>query len=125
MKRISSIAGRLLLSLVLMFVLFYTSLPAINIKSRSFFVYVITCILIFLAVNFLGYVKDLIHALGNGRRFGGIYRDPVTGQYVFRRFSGPDETGEPSVRTSLGMPLKVGFSIIGILIIFIDRKSVV
>ena len=124
MKRISSIAGRLLLSLVLMFVLFYTSLPAINIKSRSFFVYVITCILIFLAVNFLGYVKDLIHALGNGRRFGGIYRDPVTGQYVFRRFSGPDETGEPSVRTSLGMPLKVGFSIIGILIIFMVGASI-
>ncbi len=124
MKRISSIAGRLLLSLVLMFVLFYTSLPAINIKSRSFFVYVITCILIFLAVNFLGYVKDLIHALGNGRRFGGIYRDPVTGQYVFRRFSGPDEIGEPSVRTSLGMPLKVGFSIIGILIIFMVGASI-
>lgn len=124
MKRISSIAGRLLLSLVLMFLLFYTSLPAINLKSRSFFVYVITCILIFLAVNFLGYVKDLVHCLGNGRRFGGIYRDPVTGQYVFRRYGEAEGTPD-APRTSLGMPLKVGFSVIGIMIVFMVAASVI
>ncbi len=125
MKRISSIAGRLLLSVFLMFVLFYTSLPAIHIRSRSFFVYVITCILIFLAVNFLGYVKDLVRCLGSGRRFGGIYRDPATGQYVFRRYGGEEETGGPDLRTSLGMPLKVGFAVIGVMIVFMAGASLV
>lgn len=125
MKRISSIAGRLLLSVFLMFVLFYTSLPAIHIRSRSFFVYVITCILIFLAVNFLGYVKDLVRCLGSGRRFGGIYRDPATGQYVFRRYGREEETGGPDLRTSLGMPLKVGFAVIGVMIVFMAGASLV
>ena len=50
-RRLSSVLGRLLLSLLLMFLLFYTSLPAINLRSRSFITYLVTCILIFLAVS--------------------------------------------------------------------------
>ncbi len=80
MKRISSIAGRLLLSVFLMFVLFYTSLPAIHIRSRSFFVYVITCILIFLAVNFLGYVKELLVAGAERGYDGTVCVPPVWGR---------------------------------------------
>ncbi|MGL5434946.1 MAG: CvpA family protein [Lachnospiraceae bacterium] len=111
MKRFTSGIGRLILSVVLMFLLFYTTLPAINLRSRSFFIYLISCILIFLVVNFLTYVKNLLASLGNGNfRF---VRDPVSGQYVFRR-SG--DYGKQNI--NLGKPLKYGFLVIGVLILF-------
>lgn len=120
-KRFSSVIGRLLVSLILMFLLFYTSLPAINLRSRSFFVYVISCILIFLVVNFLTYVKNLLQSLGGGQRFG-MYRDPVSGQYVFQKTPGSEG---PENKISLGKPLKYGFLVIGVMIIFMVGASII
>ena len=120
LKRFPSILGRLFVSLVLMFLLFYTTLPAVNLKNRGFFMFVISCILIFLVVNFLSYVKNLLQSLGNRRT--SISRDPVTGQYIYRK----DETGETSSeKISLAKPLKYGFLAIGILILFMVIASVI
>lgn len=118
-KRFSSILGRLVISLLLMFILFYTSLPAINLRDRSFLVYVMFCILIFLGVNFLSYVKNLLKSLSSGQRFG-TYQDPVTGQYVFQKNAKPSES-----KINLGKPLKYGFLIIGVIIIFMIGASVI
>lgn len=119
-KRYSSIIARLAVSLLLMFLLFYVTLPAINLRDRSFFVYIISCILIFLVVNFLTYVKNLLQSLGSGQRFG-MYQDPATGQYVFQR--SPSSGGSDNKKISLGKPLKYGFLVIGAMIIFMLGAS--
>ena len=67
-----------------MFLLFYSMLPAINLRDRNFIIYLISCIVIFLVVNFLTYVKDFIQNLSSGRGME-LTRDPVTGQVVFRK----------------------------------------
>lgn len=121
MKRLPSVLGRLLVSVVLMFLLFYTSLPAINLRSRSFFVYVISCIVIFLVVNFLTYVKNLIQSIGGGQRFG-MSRDPATGQYVFQKT--PASAGQPD-KIDLGKPLKYGLIVIGVMILFMFVASLI
>ena len=87
MKRFSSIAGRILISALFMFLLFYSMLPAVNLRDRNFILYLIACILIFLTVNFLTAVKDFIQSLRAGRGLGAT-RDPVTGQIVFHRNEG-------------------------------------
>lgn len=120
-KHLSSVIGRLFVSLILMFLLFYFTLPAINLRSRSFFVYVISCILIFLVVNFLTYVKNLLQSLGGGQRFG-MYRDPVSGQYVFQKTPGTENDGN---KVNLGKPLKYGFLTIGVLILLMVGASVI
>lgn len=119
-KRFTSVFGRLLVSVLLMFLLFYISLPAINLRSREFFVYVISCILIFLVVNFLTYVKNLLQSLGGGQF--GMYRDPATGQYVFQK-NPAAETRDNKV--SLGKPLKYGLLVIGVMIVFMIGVSII
>ena len=52
-KNISSMVIRILVSAVLMFLLFYSMLPAVNLRDKNFLVFLILCILIFLVVNFL------------------------------------------------------------------------
>ncbi len=118
MKRYTSGIGRLILSLILMFLLFYTTLPAINPRSQSFFMYVISCIVIFLVVNFLTYVKNLLSSLGSGNF--GFERDPVSGRYIFRR------TGDYSRQTvSLGKPLKYGLIAIAVMVVFMLFASLI
>jgi len=110
-KRFSSMLGRILISVILMFLLFYSMLPAVNLKDRNFIFYLIACILIFLVVNFLTYVKELIQSLSSGQGIK-LTRDPVTGQVVFCRGQGTQN------RVSLGKPLKYGFIVIAVLILF-------
>ncbi|WP_251497467.1 CvpA family protein [Otoolea muris] len=116
MKRFSSIAGRILISALFMFLLFYSMLPAVNLRDRNFILYLIACILIFLAVNFLTAVKDFIQSLRDGRGFGAA-RDPVTGRVIFRR----NESERPAVR--LVGPLKYGFAAIAALILLMALAS--
>ena len=59
LKKASSILTRIIISAVLMFLLFYSMLPAINLRDRNFIIYLISCIVIFLVVNFLTYVRIL------------------------------------------------------------------
>ncbi len=117
MKRFSSVIGRLLFSAVLMFLLFYSMLPAINLRDQNFILFLIACILIFLAVNFLSYVKAWLQSMGAGGYGYGMERDPQTGRMVFKK-------RQPSSgRMNLGRPLKYGFLIIAVLIVFMTLAS--
>lgn len=119
-KKFSSIISRILISAVLMFLLFYSMLPAINLRDKNFFVFLIICILIFLVVNFLTYVKDFIQNLSAGNGVGvEMVRDPVTGQVVFRK-----KAQSPArEKINLGKPLKYGFIAIAIMIVFMVLAS--
>lgn len=115
-KNISSMVIRILVSAVLMFLLFYSMLPAVNLRDKNFLVFLILCILIFLVVNFLSYTKDFLQTLGSGRGVQ-MVKDEETGQFVFRRNSGK-RSG-----VSLGRPLKYGFIAIGLIIILMTVAS--
>lgn len=118
-KTVSSVITRIIISAVLMFLLFYSMLPAINLRDKNFIIYVISCILIFLVVNFLTYVKDFIQNLSAGRGMG-MTRDPVTGQVVFRKVQ-----SENTNKVNLGKPLKYGFITIAVLIVFMLLASLI
>lgn len=80
-NRLPSILGRLLLSAVIILLLFYTMLPALNPRSQDFFIFLILCILIFLTANFITGVREFLSGLGNsGLR---MERDPYTGRVLF------------------------------------------
>lgn len=115
-KNISSMVIRILVSAALMFLLFYSMLPAVNLRDKNFLVFLILCILIFLVVNFLSYTKDFLQTLGSGRGIQ-MVKDEETGQFVFRRNSGK-RSG-----VSLGRPLKYGFIAIGLIIILMTVAS--
>lgn len=115
-KNISSMVIRILVSAALMFLLFYSMLPAVNLREKNFLVFLILCILIFLVVNFLSYTKDFLQTLGSGRGVQ-MVKDEETGQFVFRRNSGK-RSG-----VSLGRPLKYGFIAIGLIIILMTVAS--
>lgn len=115
-KNISSMVIRILVLAVLMFLLFYSMLPAVNLRDKNFLVFLILCILIFLVVNFLSYTKDFLQTLGSGRGVQ-MVKDEETGQFVFRRNSGK-RSG-----VSLGRPLKYGFIAIGLIIILMTVAS--
>ena len=115
-KNISSMVIRILVSAALMFLLFYSTLPAVNLRDKNFLVFLILCILIFLVVNFLSYTKDFLQTLGSGRGVQ-MVKDEETGQFVFRRNSGK-RSG-----VSLGRPLKYGFIAIGLIIILMTVAS--
>ena len=115
-KNISSMVIRILVSAALMFLLFYSMLPAVNLRDKNFLVFLILCILSFLVVNFLSYTKDFLQTLGSGRGVQ-MVKDEETGQFVFRRNSGK-RSG-----VSLGRPLKYGFIAIGLIIILMTVAS--
>lgn len=115
-RNVSSIIVRILISAALIFLLFYSMLPAINPKDKNFFIFLILCILIVLVVNFLSYMKDFLQTLGSGRGVE-MVRDETTGQFVFRKNSGKKS------RVNMGRPLKYGFIAIGIIIIFMAVAS--
>ena len=108
------IAGRIAVSAVLIFLLFYTTLPAINLKDRNFFQFLIMSILIILVVNFLTFVKDFLSRLFGG---GFAHRDPVTGQVIFEKRQEPQSV-------SLARPLKIGFPAIAVLIAWMGIATV-
>lgn len=113
-KHIPSIIGRILISAAVIFLLYYMMLPAINPKSQDFFIFLILCIFILLTVNFVTYMKDFLSGLGSrGYR---MERDPNTGRIFFGIHEEPD--AEPRPRGSLAKPLKYGFTLVAIIIVF-------
>lgn len=113
-KHIPSIIGRILISAAVIFLLYYMMLPAINPKSQDFFIFLILCIFILLTVNFVTYMKDFLSGLGSrGYR---MERDPNTGRIFFGVHEEPD--AEPRPRGSLAKPLKYGFTLAAIIIVF-------
>lgn len=109
-RRMASVLGRGLVSLMLIFLMFYGMLPAINLRDQNFIMFLILSILIVLAVNFMTVVKRFLASLGGGRRVI-IGRDPATGMPIFDQEQGTER--EP---VSLAKPLKIGFGLIAVLI---------
>lgn len=62
-NKIFSVLRRILISAVLIFLVFYTTLPAINLHDRSFIIFLMVSIVIILFVNFLSYVKTFLDSL--------------------------------------------------------------
>lgn len=120
-KRIPSIIGRILMSAVIICLLYYMMLPAINPKSQDFFIFLILCILIILTVNFVTYVKDFLSGLGNrGIR---MERDPMTGRIFFGMEQNPESA--PREKIAMGKPLKYGFTLIAVIVVFMMIASFV
>ena len=111
--------GGILISAIIIFLLYYMMLPAINLKSQDFFIFLILSVLIILTVNFITYMKEFLSGLGN--RNVHLERDPYTGQLRF--VTSPSENGPGTPGRSLAKPLKYGFGFIGILIIFMMIAS--
>ena len=111
--------GGILISAIIIFLLYYMMLPAVNLKSQDFFIFLILSVLIILTVNFITCVKEFLSGLGN-RNFH-LERDPYTGQLRF--VTSPSENGPAAPGRALARPLKYGFGFIGILIIFMMAAS--
>ncbi|WP_243008948.1 hypothetical protein [Clostridium sp. AM58-1XD] len=109
-KKISSVLLRILVSAVLIFLVFYTTLPALNLRDRKFITFLIISILIILVVNFLTYVKNFLEGLGHGGMRAS--RDPVTGRFTFEKSSGTTD------RAAIAKPIKYGLALILILAAF-------
>lgn len=118
--RIASILGRILASFVLIFLLFYTMLPAINLHDQDFIIFLILSALIILVVNFLAYVKNFLDSLGQRRQTVVVGHDPVTGAPIYG--ANPDE---PAAPINLAKPLKYGLIFIAILFALMVLASVV
>lgn len=119
-NKFASVLGRIFVSAVLIFLLFYTMLPAINFHDQNFIVFLIVSILIVLVVNFLTYDKNFLSALGQRSHTVVVGQDPVTGAPIYGR--NPDEPSEP---INLAKPLKLGFVLIAVLIGFMAVASLV
>lgn len=118
-KRFSSILGGILISAIIIFLLYYMMLPAINLKSQDFFIFLILSVLIILTVNFITYMREFLSGLGSRNLH--LERDPYTGQLRF--VTSPSENGPAAPGRALARPLKYGFGFIGILIIFMMAAS--
>lgn len=118
-KHFSSVLGGILISAIIIFLLYYMMLPAINLKSQDFFIFLILSVLIILTVNFITYMREFLSGLGSRNLH--LERDPYTGQLRF--VSSPSENGPAAPGRALARPLKYGFGFIGILIIFMMAAS--
>ena len=72
MKKAISIAVKAVISLVLMFIVFWFSLPAINFKSGDFWSYIILCAVIVLVVNFGHIILNFLKGLKDNGHTTGI-----------------------------------------------------
>ena len=77
-----SVFGGILISAVIIFLLYYTMLPAINLKSQDFIIFLILSTLIILTVNFITYMKEFLSGLGS-RGNVRVRQNPLTGQIQF------------------------------------------
>ena len=114
----ASAAGRIAVSAILIFLSFYMLLPAVNLRDRNFFQFLILSVLIILVVNFLSFVKDFLsRILGGGMTIA--HRDPVTGQTIF------EKRPRDHSPISLERPLKLGFTVIAVLIAWMCIATVI
>ena len=114
----ASAAGRITVSAILIFLSFYMLLPAVNLRDRNFFQFLILSVLIILVVNFLSFVKDFLsRILGGGMTIA--HRDPVTGQTIF------EKRPRDHSPISLERPLKLGFAVIAVLIAWMCIATVI
>ncbi len=116
-KRLLSPLLRVLFTAALIFLLYYMMLPAINLKSQDFFLFLILCIAILLLVNFLSNIKDFISSISD-HGFS-VERDPYSGMI---RVKSSSPTGR---KRSLAKPLAYGAGLIGIIIVFMLIASLI
>ena len=117
MKKFTSAFGRLFLSAVLIFLVFYTMMPAINLHDQDFIVFLIICILIVLAVNFMESILIFLKTVQQNRGVE-IVRDPVTGRMVLRRKYADSSDSPFAGFKAMGRPCKYGTIAIAVLIFF-------
>ena len=108
MKKFTSAFGRLFLSAVLIFLVFYTMMPAINLHDHDFIIFLIICILIVLAVNFMESILIFLKTVQQNRGVE-IVRDPVTGRMVLRRSTPTPRQSVCRFYEAMGRPCKYGF----------------
>lgn len=120
-RKFGSVFGRILISAAIIFLMFYTMLPPLNPKSQDFFTFLILSIIVILFVNFLSSMKELLMNInGRGPR---IEHDPQTGQIKFgmngsfRGFMGGFR--------ALARPLRYGFSLIALMIVFMMAANLI
>lgn len=94
MKKFTSAFGRLFLSAVLIFLVFYTMMPAINLHDHDFIVFLIICILIVLAVNFMESILIFLKTVQQNR-----------GVEIVRRPGNRAEGSAAQVRRRLRQPV--------------------
>lgn len=102
---------RLLLSVVLIFLLFYTMLPAINMRDRNFLIFLIISIVVVLMVNLPNYVKMFFESISQGSETI-VGHNPITGQPIFAKKPKEKDT------VKISRPLKIGFVAIAVLILW-------
>lgn len=116
--KIGSVFVRLLVSAVLIFLLFYTMLPAVNFKDRNFLVFLIISIILILLVNMPTYVKQFFESLnqGHGEVIG---HNPVTGAPIYAK------RPWKMASAKISRPLKIGFGLICILLVWMAIATVI
>lgn len=102
---------RILLSVVLIFLLFYTMLPAINMRDRNFLIFLIISIVVVLMVNLPNYVKMFFESISQGSETI-VGHNPITGQPIFAKKPKEKDT------VKISRPLKIGFVAIAVLILW-------
>lgn len=116
--KIGSVFVRLLVSAVLIFLLFYTMLPAVNFRDRNFLVFLIISIILILLVNMPTYVKQFFESLnqGHGEVIG---HNPVTGAPIYAK------RPWKMASAKISRPLKIGFGLICILLVWMAIATVI
>lgn len=116
--KLGSVFVRLFVSAVLIFLLFYTMLPAVNFRDRNFLIFLIISIILILLVNMPTYVKQFFESLnqGHGEVIG---QNPVTGAPIYAK--------RPwrMASTKISRPLKIGFGLIFILLVWMAIATVI
>lgn len=116
--KIGSVFVRLFVSAVLIFLLFYTMLPAVNFRDRNFLIFLIISIILILLVNMPTYVKQFFESLnqGHGEVIG---QNPVTGAPIYAKRPWRMDS------TKISRPLKIGFGLIFILLVWMAIATVI
>ncbi|MDO4295937.1 MAG: CvpA family protein [bacterium] len=118
MTKVRSILIRLLLSVGLVFLLFYSMLPAINFKDKNFLIFLMISIVLIFIINLPVYVKAFFDSLGQSSATV-IGHNPVTGQPIY----GKKPKKADSMR--IARPLKVGFALLAVLVIWMLIATVI
>lgn len=115
--KFGSVIVRLLVSAVLIFLLFYTMLPAVNFRDRNFLVFLIISIMLILLVNMPTYMKQFFESLNQGREVVG--HNPVTGMPIYAK------RPWKMASTKISHPLKIGFGLIFLLLVWMAIATVI
>lgn len=116
--KVGAAALRLLLSVVLIFLLFYTMLPAINMRDKNFLIFLIISIVVVLMVNLPNYVKLFFESISQGSETI-VGHNPLTGQPIFAKKPKEKDT------VKISRPLKIGFAAIAVLILWMVIATVI